>query len=60
MDGLMRSMREHLECPVCVSVPRGTIFQCNNGHILCQECHEKVEACPTCRDLFSVPGLELQ
>ena len=56
MDGLMRSMREHLECPVCVSVPRGNVFQCGNGHILCQECHEKVQACPTCRELLSVPG----
>ena len=26
------------------------ILGCRNGHIMCQNCVEKVEKCPTCRD----------
>ena len=42
-----------LECPVCLEVPRvgaGPIFGCRNGHLLCQNCVEKVKECPTCRE----------
>ena len=42
-----------LECPVCFEVPRtgaGPILGCRNGHIICQNCVEKIEKCPTCRE----------
>ena len=42
---------ECLECPVCFqtidSVP---IYQCLNGHVVCKDCHPKLENCPICRD----------
>lgn len=42
-----------LECPVCVEVmkPPRKIFQCSNGHIICEQCKKNpaVKVCPTCR-----------
>ena len=41
---------EFLECPVCYTIPDSSpIYQCENGHILCQSCRPKLENCPTCR-----------
>jgi len=42
-------LKEHVECPVCMEVPReGPIFACPNGHLVCQRC--KVATCPVCRE----------
>jgi len=40
-----------LECPVCLEVPRSKpIFHCtSNGHLICGNCHPKLEECPKCR-----------
>ena len=39
-----------LECPVCRSVPQSVpIYQCENGHILCKMCRNKLTTCPSCR-----------
>jgi len=41
-------LKEHMECPVCMEIPReGPIFSCPNGHLVCQKC--KVTTCPICR-----------
>ena len=39
------------ECPVCYErFSRNTnIFQCTQGHFVCQRCRERVETCPVCR-----------
>ena len=43
-------LREDLECPVCLKIPRDVpIYQCNSGHIHCKECHPKIRECPICR-----------
>ena len=39
-------------CTVCFNVPRkGYIYQCDNGHLHCSTCHEKLKKkkCPICR-----------
>ncbi len=42
---------DDLECPVCLELQRDCrIYQCRNGHLICRECHAKVDACPTCRE----------
>ena len=51
---MMASSIEMLsECPVCFCemVPPMKIFQCLNGHALCEECkdNEHVRTCPSCR-----------
>ena len=46
-------MKMSLECPVCLEIPRpgaGPIYGCRNGHLLCQDCAQKIEKCPTCRE----------
>ena len=43
-------MREDLECPVCLKIPRSTpIYQCDKGHIHCKSCHPRLRKCPICR-----------
>jgi len=44
------------ECPVCYepfSPPR-RIFQCTNGHLICENCQNKpqLKVCPTCKNSF--------
>ena len=43
--------KDLLECPICFetidSVP---IYQCQNGHVVCKNCHPKLKTCPICRD----------
>ena len=40
------------ECPVCLSLPMCNIYQCTEGHLICRDCHNKMErpvSCPTCK-----------
>ena len=48
----LEDLRKDLECPVCWDTPRRVpIFQCRNGHIICQDCQPKLQTpnCPQCR-----------
>ena len=46
----IEGLRNILECPVCLSPPTSTpIYRCDNGHILCNLCRDKVKICPECR-----------
>ena len=39
-----------LECPVCMETPESfPIYQCTQGHIVCNSCYPRVENCPVCR-----------
>jgi len=38
-----------LECPVCIELPKTPVYQCSNGHLICNSCHPKVKNCPMCR-----------
>ena len=49
-DNLEAKLREQLECPVCLTIPNtGPVFQCNNGHLICCHCRERLVTCPVCR-----------
>jgi len=42
-----------MECPVCLTemLPPTKIWQCSNGHALCQSCRRNINRkCPTCRE----------
>ena len=47
------TMKEDFDCPVCYEVmePPRRIYQCLNGHLICQNCKERPEIriCPVCR-----------
>ena len=47
----LSSLLEILECPVCCNVPRSPpVFQCSNGHMVCQDCRPKLAVCHSCRE----------
>jgi len=47
-DKQLQQVKDKLECPVCMEVPRsGPVPVCPNGHFVCSRC--KGETCPTCR-----------
>ena len=37
----MERLFRELECPVCMTVRQGRIYECPNAHIICQKCHDK-------------------
>ena len=44
------SLKEDLDCPVCYDVPKSLpIYQCTQGHIICNSCYPKLNNCPVCR-----------
>ena len=46
----LENLKAHLECPVCLGVPKvGPIYQCRNGHLLCKDCHPQLKHCPLCQ-----------
>ncbi len=49
MIASLSSNAECLECPVCLQIPRQEIYQCVNGHSICNICISQLEICPTCR-----------
>ena len=55
-EEVKKYFKDLLECPVCFetidSVP---IYQCRNGHVVCKDCHPKLETCPICRELRDGP-----
>jgi len=47
-DQFVNCLKEGVECPVCLDIPRsGPVPVCPNGHLVCKKC--KRDACPTCR-----------
>ncbi len=47
---------KELECPVCFEIPKETIYQCKNGHMICGSCSSEVQLCPQCRCDLKVEG----
>jgi len=46
---LLKKVRACLECPICYSFMNGNIYQCAEGHSICQTCLPKCNTCPYCR-----------
>lgn len=38
-----------LECPVCFGYMMPPIMQCSRGHLICNQCRNKLNVCPVCR-----------
>ena len=58
LNEMEESLYKLPECPVHMGIPEGGhIFQCVNGHILCEQCYEKLTVCPSCRCELKNPGI---
>lgn len=53
-QGGVDKLCQMLECPLCFNVMTAAIYQCNNGHLICEACKEKAQLengsckCQTC------------
>jgi len=57
-------MDDEFQCPVCMLLPDSGIYQCINGHLICETCKNAIQSsrnnahepagipCPTCRVLM--------
>ena len=46
-------MENMFQCSVCQDMPACKIYQCRSGHLMCHDCHNKIQRpikCPVCRD----------
>lgn len=59
---LISSMKDLIECPVCLTLMYPSIHQCCNGHTVCVKCKARVgDSCPTCRqELGNIRCLALE
>jgi len=49
LDTLMQKVKEKIECPVCLDIPRKSpVPVCPNGHFVCEKC-KTTDSCPSCR-----------
>jgi len=46
------NIMSELECPICFELSRPPIYQCPEGHIICNNCRPRVSRCPVCRFVF--------
>ena len=59
-DKLMKLLMDHLECPVCLEIPRsGPVPVCPNGHFVCKTCKVHFQNCPTCQTTMGSGGRSL-
>ncbi|CAL8114761.1 unnamed protein product [Orchesella dallaii] len=42
-------LKDYINCPICYGVPENEIFQCPDGHTVCEPCSRNLVACPQCR-----------
>ena len=48
-DERIEELVDTLECPVCLdTADTAPIFQCPEGHLVCEECNAKMVECPQC------------
>ena len=47
----IKDIQRILECPICLQMPKNPdqVHFCSNGHLICHDCHGKVQNCPICR-----------
>ena len=58
-DEALENIKRVFECCVCLSPPRDIpLYNCNNGHVLCLECHSSLntDGCPSCRSPLLIRG----
>ncbi|XP_059913451.1 E3 ubiquitin-protein ligase Siah2 isoform X4 [Gadus macrocephalus] len=49
LPGQASELTALFECPVCFDYVLPPILQCQAGHLVCNQCRQKLSCCPTCR-----------
>ncbi|CAG9824088.1 unnamed protein product [Phaedon cochleariae] len=52
VDECLEKLKMQLQCPICMEYMISNIYNCDNGHVLCNNCRTRVIDCPTCRTNF--------
>jgi E3 ubiquitin-protein ligase SIAH1 len=48
-DANINELLNTLECPVCLDTADDPpIYQCPEGHLLCERCNQRLNDCPQC------------
>ena len=57
---LVDALKDQVTCTTCLGLPINNVFQCGNGHLLCDHCLDQLEVkarkghealkCPTCQE----------
>jgi len=63
-EGINDNLFEEFGCPICTVLmgPPTHIWQCEEGHIICEKCknNPEVRSCPSCRGKFSGRNVALE
>jgi len=51
----LKLLKESLQCPVCFTLSRAGVFQCELGHVMCAACRGRLYRCPVCRVKLGAP-----
>lgn len=54
---LTSEIKSLFECPICFDYATPPIYQCQNGHLVCNACSIKINQCATCRVPISMPSI---
>ncbi|CAL8133601.1 unnamed protein product [Orchesella dallaii] len=46
---LVSATKTYMECPICFEILTAPIYQCQNGHIICNNCINRIQFCGECR-----------
>ncbi|KAG4079570.1 hypothetical protein HA402_012340, partial [Bradysia odoriphaga] len=52
----LQNIAQLLECPICLEVAKPPAWQCQNGHVLCDNCRGRTSRCPICRVTLGPKG----
>lgn len=57
---VMKKLQSNFECKICFNHMQNKVFQCKNGHILCESCKIKCTCCPFCKEIVNNRNLVLE
>lgn len=57
---VIKEVKANLECKICFNDMSGKIYQCVNGHVICDDCKSKCKSCPYCKETISNRNLVLE
>jgi len=51
------NLLDALECTICLDTPVSPIHECDNGHIVCGVCAERMTECGMCKTKLQISKL---